>query len=117
MSLAWHVRLAEQAERDLLDITLWTAENFGRSQAEFYAETVTLALEALHDGPEILGAKARDDDIGLGIRTLHVAREGRKGRHFVVFKVSNGQNIDVLRLLHDSMDLARHVSGASNQTL
>lgn len=116
MSLVWHVRLAEQAEFDLLDIAIWTAENFGPRQAESYVETVTLALESLHDGPEILGAKARDDDIGPGIRTLHIAREGRKGRHFVIFKVAKGQIIDVLRILHDSMDLARHVSGADEQT-
>ena len=60
MSLAWHIRLAGQAEQDLLDITQWTAENFGTRQAEHYAETIALAIEALHDGPEILGAKVRD---------------------------------------------------------
>lgn len=42
--------------------------------------------EALNDGPEILGSKTRDE-IGMGIRTLHVARYGRKGRHFVMFRV------------------------------
>jgi plasmid stabilization system protein ParE len=46
MSLAWHVRLASQAEQDLLDITLWTAENFGTRQAEHYAKTIALAIEA-----------------------------------------------------------------------
>jgi len=115
MSQVWQVRLANQAELDLLDIDTWTAENFGARQAEYYVETVMLAIEALHDGPEILGAKERDD-IGPDIRTLHVARNGRKGRHFVVFKEVTGQIIDVLRLLHDSMDLARHVSGANDQT-
>jgi len=53
MSLIWQVRLAGQAEQDLLDIALWTAENFGPRQAEHYAETIALAIEALHDGPEI----------------------------------------------------------------
>ncbi|EXI67103.1 MAG: Plasmid stabilization system protein [Candidatus Accumulibacter adjunctus] len=114
MSFVWQIRLAERAELDFLDITAWTAENFGARQAEYYAETVTLAMEALHDGPEIMGAKARDD-IGSGIRTLHVARQGRKGRHLVVFKEAEGRIIDVLRLLHDSMDLPRHVPVANNQ--
>lgn len=68
MSLAWNVRLAGQAEQDLPDITLWTAENFGMRQAELYAETIALTIAALHDGPEILGAKVRDE-IGTGIRT------------------------------------------------
>ena len=114
MSLVWQVRLAEQAELDFLDIVTWTVENFGARQADSYRETLTQASEALHDGPEILGAKAREE-IGPGIRTLHVAREGRRGRHFVVFREAEGQIIDVLRLLHDSMDLARHLSLANNR--
>ena len=109
MSLKWHIRLADQAEQDLLDIIRWTNENFGVRQAEHYAETIVLAVEALHDGPDILGAKARDE-IGTGIHTLHVARQGRKGRHFVAFSVTDGYIINVLRVLHDSMDLAVHLT-------
>jgi toxin ParE1/3/4 len=108
MSQAWRVRLAERAEEDLLGITVWTLENFGSQQAEIYAETLSLAIEALLDGPEILGCTARED-IGPSVRTLHVARQGRKGRHFVVFRTAPEQTIEVLRLLHDSMDLARHL--------
>ena len=114
MSAVWKVLLADQAELDLLEITIWTLEKFGDRQAEEYAETISLALEALHDGPEILGVKDRED-IGLGISTFQVARHGRKGRHFVVFKVAPQQTIEVLRLLHDSMDLARHVSPGNDQ--
>ena len=33
MSSVWRVRLAEQAELDLLGITIWTMENFGAQQA------------------------------------------------------------------------------------
>lgn len=115
MSLAWTVRLADQAELDFLDIATWTAENFGSRQADEYSETVMLAIEALTDGPEILGAKVRED-IGPGICTLHVARQGRKGRHFVIFRKAEERTIDVLRLLHDSMDLARHISDGNDHT-
>ncbi|WP_299509772.1 type II toxin-antitoxin system RelE/ParE family toxin, partial [uncultured Limnohabitans sp.] len=80
----------------------------GALQADDCLETLTLALEALTDGPNIVGSKVRDD-IGLGIRTLHVVRLGRKGRHLVVFRMADGQAIDVIRLLHDSMDLAKHL--------
>lgn len=108
MSVAWKVLLADQAELDLLEITIWTVENFGSRQADVYAETLTLAIEALHDGPDILGVDEREE-IGPDTRTLHVARLGRKGRHFVVFRVAPQRTIEVLRLLHDSMHLARHV--------
>ena len=84
-------------------------------QARTYADTLSAALKALSTGPAIPGVKERTG-IGTNIRTLHVAREGRKGRHFVVFRVGNmkGRNvIDVLRLLHDSMDLGRHLPPAA----
>ena len=114
MRRTWRVRLTRQAESDFLEISRWTAENFGALQTEFYAETVTLAIEALRGGPEVVGTKARDE-IARGVRTLHVARHGRKGRHFVVFRAAEGQIVEVLRLLHDSMDLARHVPTADDQ--
>ena len=52
------------------------------------------------------------DDIARGLMTLHVARYGRKGRHFLLFRLGAEQEalcIDVLRILHDGMDLQRHV--------
>lgn len=108
MSAHWTIRLASRAEQDFVEIVQWTANNFGSQQAAVYAETLTLAIGVLTGGPEILGANRRDE-IGDGILTLHVARQGRKGRYFVVFRVGSETTIDVLRLLHDSMDLARHI--------
>ncbi len=108
MSSFWTIRLAIRAEQDFFEIVQWTADSFGPQQAAAYAETLSLAIGDLAKGPDILGAKRRDE-IGNGILTLHVARQGRKGRHFVVFRISDATTIDVLRLLHDSMDLARHL--------
>lgn len=107
----WTVRLSAAAEEDYRQILRWTMKNFGSVQARIYAETLTSTLKELSAGPAIFGVKARDE-IGQDIQTLHVARKGRKGRHFVVFRVADrlGQKtIDVLRLLHDSMDLERHL--------
>jgi toxin ParE1/3/4 len=105
------VRLTAAAEADFEDTLHWTVRHFGEAQARVYAETLSAALEALTAGPAALGSKARDD-IGRGLFTLHVARQGRKGRHFVVFRIGKDQGrevIEVLRLLHDAMDLPRHV--------
>ena len=108
MSKVWKIRLGRQAELDYVEILSWTTKHFSKVQAQTYSETITQAIQALTDGPEILGSKRRDE-IELGIRTLHVARLGRKGRHIVVFRVGRTQTIDVLRLLHESMDLPRHL--------
>ena len=108
MSPLWTIRLASRAEQDFFEIVQWTADSFGPQPAVVYAETLSLAIGVLAKGPEIFGTQRRDE-IGHGILTLHVARQGRKGRHFVVFRISGPTTIDVLRLLHDSMDLARHL--------
>lgn len=55
-----------------------------------------------------LGAKTRDD-IAAGVCTLHVARRRRRGRHLLVYEQGAAQEIRVLRILHDSMDLTRHL--------
>ena len=105
------VRLAAAAEADYLQILRWTADNFGSAQARVYAETLASALKMLATGPDILGVKERPE-IGGNVRTLHVARNGRKGRHFILYRVSSDDEknvIDVLRLLHDSMDIERHL--------
>ena len=106
--MGWVVRLSAQAEQDTFSILAWTRTHFGAQQAEAYATTLSLALEALFEGPTIPGAKARPD-LGPGIGTLHVARNGRRGRHFIVFRTNYPDTLDVLRILHDSMDLPRHV--------
>lgn len=118
MTRRWTIRLAAAAERDFQEILRWTVANFGPRQAKTYSRTLSSALQDLALGPAIAGARLRED-IGPGIHTLHVARKRRKGRHFVVFRVAasnRSEVIDVLRLLHDSMDLSRHVS-APNATV
>lgn len=107
----WAIRLSASAEADFRQILRWTADRFGSAQARTYADTLSSALQALCTGPSLIGIKERPE-IGSNIRTLHVARNGRKGRHFIMFRVADAQDgkvIDVLRLLHDSMDLERHL--------
>jgi toxin ParE1/3/4 len=110
----WTVRLTKTAESDYQSIIVWTLREFGDLQARIYADTLSAALMALTAGPTAVGTKERSE-IGKGVFTLHVARGGHKGRHFVLFRVGPGKHqrhIEVLRLLHDAMDLTRHVPGA-----
>lgn len=107
----WQVHLTAAAEADFEQAVRWSAQQFGVSQARVYAETLTLAVAALTAGPSVPGVRHRED-IGKRLMSLHVARLGRKGRHFVIFRTrrrDRKQVVEVLRLLHDSMDLARHL--------
>ncbi|MFT4241819.1 MAG: type II toxin-antitoxin system RelE/ParE family toxin [Acidovorax sp.] len=105
----WNVVLTPDAERDFFEILRWTRANFGARQTQAYRVTLREAIMVLHDGPSTLGVRQRDD-LGPGIHTLHVARNGRKGRHFIVFRAGGGPTIDVLRLLHDSMELSARLA-------
>ena len=103
----WRVRLAASAEADYRNILRWTAEHFGTQQAWRYAETLQSAIEELTEGPDVPGFRDRPD-IGEGIRIFHVARRGRRGRHILLYRISSNTDpllIDVLRVLHDRMDL------------
>ena len=107
----WEVLLAAAAEADFRDIIRWTAEEFGDAQARAYAMSLSAAIESLTGGPSVVGARLRDD-IAKGIFALHIARHGHKGRHFVMFRVGKDRDharIEVLRILHEAMDLARHL--------
>lgn len=104
----WRVSLSVAAERDLFSVVQWTGQTFGAKQALLYEETIAHAVTALEGGPELPDSRMRDD-IRPGMWVLHIARRGRKGRHLLVYYVEKDGEIIIVRILHDSMDLARHV--------
>lgn len=108
------VRLGAAAESDFITILRWTTKTFGRGQALIYRETLMLAIGALMEGAHIAGSQARDE-ILAGLRTLHVARGGRRGRLFLLYRAAEDGAIEILRILHDEMDLPRHVPFADDQ--
>lgn len=110
MTGPWTVRLVAVSELDYLEVIQRSAQDFGPLQAEAYAQTLASTLDALRDkGPMAIGVKEREE-IGSGIFTLHAARSKRKASHFLVFRVPETQTIEVLRILYERMDLARHLS-------
>lgn len=107
----WPVLITPAAESDINQIVEWTAERYGDAQARAYADALSAAVDAHEDGPTVPGARQRHD-LGADLYALHVGREGHKGRHFVVFRIGRDQGDDViavLRVLHDAMDLTRHL--------
>lgn len=113
MRRTWRVRLAERAELDFFSVLRWTTEQFGKRQARVYETTLRDALKALASGPDVTGYRAQPD-LGSGIASLHVARRGRKGRHLLVFRPNEQDGvIEVLRIVHDSMDLQQQLRNFS----
>ena len=111
----WRVRLGAAAELDFANILKWTTENFGERQSRNYRDTLVQAIGELADGPDVAGSKARDE-IMPGLRTLHVARRDRHGSHFLMYRAAPNSTIEIVRILHDRMDLRRHVPSAPDES-
>ena len=110
----WRIRLGAAAEIDFANILKWTAENFGARQARIYRDTLVQAIAELADGADVAGSTARDE-IMPGLRTLHVARRGRRGSHLLMYRAAAKSTIEIVRILHDRMDLKRHVPSAPDE--
>jgi len=106
----WAVLLTDTAKADLRDIILWTANQFGDQQAKTYAQIIYEAISALTEGPDIVGVKPCTD-VSDKVYMLHTARSGKKARHLIMFQVETQAEhiIQIIRILHDSMDVSRHI--------
>ena len=111
----WRVRLGAEAELDFANIIKRSSENFGLRQARLYRDTLVQAIGELAEGPDVAGSKARDE-IMPGIRTLHVARHGRRGSHLLMYRTAPRRTIEIIRILHDRMDPQRHIPPAPDES-
>ncbi len=110
------LRLAPRAQRDLAEILETSEDRFGARTADRYRRLFAAAFRDLSADPGRVGVRA-DEGVPDGIRLYHLryARPRVSGqhrivrpRHFIVFREVNGQ-VRVVRILHDSMDLERHL--------
>lgn len=92
-------RLRPKAKRDIERIADYTFEQWGERQEEAYLKLLKQALEALVENPEI-GRSAEELSTGL--------RKFKAGRH-LIFYLDSMPGIDVVRILHQSMDFERHL--------
>jgi toxin ParE1/3/4 len=94
-------RLSIYAERDLADIFSYTLETWGELQLDRYEALMEDALKRLAEDPEGPGTKSRDE-------LFPHCRSCYAGSHVILFRV-RGQTVEIARILHQSMDLQRHV--------
>jgi toxin ParE1/3/4 len=110
--------LAPAAERDIEQILAWSHENFGERARLRYEALLVRAIEDIVDDADRAGSHARPE-IAAEARKyhLHNSRDrvpripGRvsRPRHFLLYRtVLNGQ-VEIGRVLHDSVDLERHL--------
>ena len=103
------VSLAAAAQTDLDTIAAWTTKNFGPSQAENHIEAILDTIDEL-TAPKSPSRSLARDEIAKGMRTLHMRRRGPRGRHFLLYS-ETANDVKIQRVLHDSMELSRPVTG------
>ena len=115
------VIIAPKARSDIASILAWTEENFGPRTLKVYGNLIATAIEQIADNPERAGSSQRPD-IGEHCRTYHLyfsrkcaGRAGdriRKPRHFLLYRVTESNIVEIGRVLHDSMDLQANLPEA-----
>lgn len=92
-------RLTPAAQRDLSAIWDFTAERWDADQAERYIGEIRSAIERVASDPR--RGRSRDE-VRRGYRSYAVVS------HVAFFRIG-AEAIDVVRILHQRMDPARHV--------
>lgn len=108
-------RLSRTAEDDIVEILAWSQEEFGDEARHRYAALITTAIrDAAGRG---LGSEpTARPELGPGVLSWHLARSRhhssggrvRRPRHVILCRW-DGDTLEIGRVLHDSMDLPRHV--------
>ena len=110
-------RLSEAAQGDVLSILAWTHEQLGESARLRYEALIVAALRDVAGQPDRAGSVARPE-LGAGVRSWHLrlsrshvrpdVEPVRRPRHFLVYR-TEPPLVVIGRVLHDAMELARHL--------
>lgn len=107
-------RLTHTARADIVSILAWSHEQFGEEARQRYEALIATAIRDAASRSD--GGPTLRPELGDGVFTWHLSRsrarvpEGRvhRPRHFLVCR-RDGDTLVIGRVLHDAMDLRRHV--------
>ncbi|MEH6691888.1 MAG: type II toxin-antitoxin system RelE/ParE family toxin [Pseudorhizobium pelagicum] len=112
------LRLSSAADSDIVEILARTHENFGSGARLRYEWLLVTALKDLAADPHRNGTIARVD-LAPDVRSYHLRHSRdrarhvtgivRRPRHLILFRELQPTLVGVGRILHDSMDLQRHL--------
>ena len=113
-------RLSEAAESDIVNVLAWSEETFGEAARRRYERLLITALRDVAAEPGRPGSVAHPM-LGDGVRSWHL-RDSRervrdadgivhRPRHFLLYRPLRPGLIGVGRVLHDAMDISRHLTG------
>ncbi|RBO83449.1 type II toxin-antitoxin system RelE/ParE family toxin [Marinomonas aquiplantarum] len=89
------------AEQDLIDIYLYTAQTWGRKQADVYSAGIEQSINRLADSP----------NIGRACNEIKTSYRRFEHKYHTIFYRQRQTGILIVRILHESMDIRHHISG------
>ena len=91
--------IADAARDDLRAIARQTEREWGATQRRRYLDAIKQRLVGLRAHPALGGSR---DELGQGYRSVPI------GRHVVFYREIAG-GVEIIRVLHTSMDVHRHL--------
>jgi len=92
--------LTKKAVEDLADIWNYTYENWSEHQADKYYQLLIESFKEIAGNPSI---GKNYSGIVESLRGLKV------GRHIIFFRMMEGRNVEITRILHEQMDLKNRI--------
>lgn len=111
-------RISNAARADIVDILRLSQTQFGDQARQRYQALILTALQALASRPYCIGSHDRDE-LAAGLRSYHLTYSRQQAkhpygtvkspRHIVFYRVANDALIEVVRFLHDAMEVQLHL--------
>lgn len=109
-------RISDHAEEDIVSLTAYTLENFGEQTLDRYLTLIEVALLDLCKNPSRRGVTKFEGEVmkfHLRHSRTDAAKKGetiKKPRHIIFFREAEDGTLEILRLLHDSMDVVKQLN-------
>lgn len=109
-------RLTHAARGDIVSILAWSDEQFGEEARKRYEALIATAIRDAASLIDDVGHTSRPE-LGDGVFSWHLSRSRTRSpggkvhrpRHFLVCR-RDGDMLVIGRVLHDAMDLRRHIN-------
>lgn len=108
-------RLTDAAQADIVSILAWSRQRFGLEASKRYEALIATAIRDAAQRKDDVGCRSRPE-LGDGVFSWHLAQSAARSpggavhrpRHFLIFR-RDGELLVVGRVLHDAMELRRHL--------
>jgi toxin ParE1/3/4 len=93
--MSTNYRIKAKAQKDLDEIFLYTRKNYGLDKAEIYVQNILNTFKILGDEPAMAPL---DDELSKDLRKFPIQK------HIVFYRIRKNY-IDIIRVLHQKMDI------------